>query len=138
MRWLVLCSALIPLALSPFGSANALSYIWNRTDWLGMSNGTKTGYVMGIIDDVTSPVLWKSYPNPDSKDPGFYRYIISLSWKNCILDKKISSKELVIFVDNEYSSGSSWDLTPYEVLSNKVANICRSHLEAERRRFGLN
>jgi hypothetical protein len=136
MRWLALCSALIPLALSPFGSANA-KFVPDREAWAALSNDAKRAYVMGYLDNSTVKHAWKAFPKADLSDPVFAQYILAKAWESCLIEKKLSSNDIVGFVDNSYATGENWDESPWVIVQTKVANICRSHVEAERRRFGL-
>jgi hypothetical protein len=136
MRWLVLCSALIPLALSPFGFAHA-SFVPDREAWSDLSIDEKRGYVMGFLDKTTVKVAWKAFPKADVSDPEFANYVLARAWESCLIENKLSSSDIVGFVDNSYATGEHWDKSPWFIVQAKVASICRSHVEAERRRFGL-
>jgi hypothetical protein len=136
MRWLVLCSALIPLALSPFEFAHA-GFVPDREAWSALSIDEKRGYVMGYLDNSTVKDVWKAFPKADVSDPQFAKYVLAQAWESCLIEKKLSSNDIVGFVDNSYAIGENWDKSPWFIVQNKVASICRSHVEAERRRFGL-
>jgi hypothetical protein len=124
MRRTSLTVALI-LVLSPpaFGM-----YVGNYAAWRALSEGQKSGYVMGAFDGGHATF---SGDNP-------YNEANSLGISSCSKQSKLTDGMLVQLVETNYAQNpDSWTLAPSQILSRGLFAMCKTYINDSRRAKGL-